>query len=339
MSDTRPRLLLVDDDPINLRLLRHQLQNDYRLAFAKSGARALELAQQHVPDLVLLDVTMPGLGGYDTCKALKAQTETASVPVLFVTAPGETADEAAGFAAGGVDFIARPCAASLMRSRILTHLSLRRVDELRSTHRQVVQCLGLAAEYKDNESGLHVIRMSHYARILGEALEWSAAEVEDLFSAAPLHDVGKIGIPDAILQKPAALSAEEITVMQQHAEIGARIIGQHHHGMLAMAARIALSHHEKWNGTGYPLRLKGEAIPIEARIVALADVFDALTSDRPYKKAWAVDDAVAFVKREAGAHFDPGLVSLFVQHLPKILDVKAHWADEPSGAKGPIKTP
>lgn len=327
-ADNRPRLLLVDDDPIHLMQMRHQLAADYRLTFAKGGAQAVALARQFTPDLVLLDAGLSPLSGYDTCRALKALPGLSRVPVILVTESGEPSDEALGFAAGAVDFIARPYPSALMRSRISTHLSLRRVDELRSTHRQVVQCLGLAAEYKDNESGLHVIRMSHYARILGEALEWSASDVEDLFSAAPLHDVGKIGIPDAILQKPGVLSADEITVMRQHAEIGARIIGQHEHGMLAMAARIALSHHEKWNGTGYPLRLAGESIPIEARIVAVADVFDALTSDRPYKKAWSVGDAVAFLQREAGIHFDPALVKLFVQHLPEILEVKARWADD-----------
>ena len=183
--------------------------------------------------------------------------------------PG-TAGAATGFAAGAVDFINRPFAASVVRSRIVTHLALVRADKLRLVHQQVVRCLGIAAEYKDNESGLHIIRVSQYARPLAEALGWSDERVEDLMSAVPLHDVGKIGIPDVILQKPGRLSADEMAVMQQHAEIGARIIGQHQDGMLAMAARIALSHHEKWNGSGYPQGLAGDDIPIPARLMALA---------------------------------------------------------------------
>ena len=326
--DNRPRLLLVDDEPINLMLLRHLLQQDYRLAFAKDGARALELARQQPPDLILLDVIMPGMSGYDTCRALKAQPETARVPVIFITSADAPSDEAPGFAAGAVDFINRPFAASVVRSRIVTHLALVRADKLRLVHQQVVRCLGIAAEYKDNESGLHIIRVSQYARLLAEALGWSDERVEDLMSAVPLHDVGKIGIPDVILQKPGRLSADEMAVMQQHAEIGARIIGQHQDGMLAMAARIALSHHEKWDGTGYPLRLRGEAIPIEARIVAVCDVFDALTSDRPYKRAWSVDDALAFLQREAGAHFDPALVPLFVQRADEVRKVYRRWSED-----------
>lgn len=329
-ADNRPRLLLVDDEPINLMLLRHLLQQDYRLAFAKDGTRALELARQQPPDLILLDVIMPGMSGYDTCRALKAQPETARVPVIFITSADDPSDEATGFAAGAVDFVNRPFAASVVRSRIVTHLALVRADKLRLVHQQVVRCLGIAAEYKDNESGLHIIRVTQYARILAEAVGWSPDQVEDLMSAVPLHDVGKIGIPDVILQKPGRLSADEMAVMQQHAEIGVRIIGQHPDGMLAMAARIALSHHEKWDGTGYPLRLKAEAIPIEARIVAVCDVFDALTSDRPYKRAWTIDDALAFLQREAGSHFDPTLTAAFIRSADHIRKVYERWCEDVS---------
>jgi putative two-component system response regulator len=187
--------------------------------------------------------------------------------------------------------------------------------------------LGAAAEFKDNETGLHVVRMSHYSRLIGEALGMPKVQLEDLFSAAPMHDVGKIGIPDAILRKPGRLDEDELLVMRQHPEIGARIIGQHKDGMLAMAHRIALYHHEKWDGSGYPFGLAGEAIPLEARIVAIADVFDALTSVRPYKRAWSFDDAIAFLCEQAGKHFDPALIKVFEGLLPQVQAVAAEFGE------------
>lgn len=201
------------------------------------------------------------------------------------------------------------------------------MDELKRTRLEIVQRLGLAAEYKDNETGLHVIRMSHYSRILARALGWSEADCDDLLNAAPMHDVGKIGIPDAVLRKPGKLDADEWAVMRQHVSIGANIIGEHPSGLLRMAQRIALTHHEKWDGSGYPNGLAGEGIPIEGRIVAIADVFDALTSERPYKQAWPVEEAVAFLREQSGQHFDPDLVELFIQQLPAVLEVKARWAE------------
>jgi len=203
-----------------------------------------------------------------------------------------------------------------------------RADELRETRLQIVQRLGLAAEYKDNETGLHVIRMSHYAKLLALAAGLHEAEAEDLLHAAPMHDVGKIGIPDRILQKPGKLDADEWAVMQTHATIGGDIIGEHQHGMLAMARTIALTHHEKWDGSGYPCGLAGQAIPLVGRIVAVADVFDALTSARPYKTAWSVEQAVAFLREQRGRHFDPELVDLFLEQLPAVCAIKDRWAEE-----------
>jgi len=196
------------------------------------------------------------------------------------------------------------------------------------TRLQIVQRLGLAAEYKDNETGMHVIRMSHYARLLGIAAGMSDAQADDLLHAAPMHDVGKIGIPDRILQKPGPLDKDEWAIMQSHATIGADIIGEHASGMLKVARDIALSHHEKWDGSGYPGGIAGEAIPLEGRICAIADVFDALTSERPYKKAWTVPDAVAFMQKQKGQHFDPRLVDLFIELLPEICAIKEKWAEE-----------
>lgn len=254
------------------------------------------------------------------------------IPVIFVTALADVADEARGFALGAVDYITKPVSPPIVKARVRTHLSLVRVEELLQSRLQIVQRLGLAAEYKDNETGLHVIRMSHYAQILARAAGFSEARAEQLLHAAPMHDVGKIGIPDAILRKPGKLDAAEWQVMQQHAEIGARIIGEHATGLLRMAHDIALSHHEKWDGSGYPHGLQGEAIPIEGRIVAIADVFDALTSERPYKKAWTVEAAIELLRAESGRHFDAHLVELFIAELPQILQIKARWAEEQGAA-------
>lgn len=326
--DTRQLLLLVDDEATNLQVLRHILQEDYRLLFAKDGAKALEMAERERPDLILLDVMMPGMTGYEVCQALKQQPELESIPVIFVTALADVDDETRGFSVGAVDYITKPVSPPVVRARVRTHLSLVRMDELRQSRLQIVQRLGMAAEYKDNETGLHVIRMSHFSKVLALAAGLSEAAAEELLNAAPMHDVGKIGIPDAVLRKPGKLDEQEWAVMRQHVEIGAKIIGEHSSGLLRTAQRIALTHHEKWDGSGYPNGLSGEDIPLEGRIVAIADVFDALTSVRPYKAAWSVEDAVALLHRESGRHFDPRLVELFVQQLPAILEIRARWAEQ-----------
>ena len=327
-ADARPLLLLVDDEATNLQVLRHILQEDYRLLFAKDGAKALEMAERERPDLILLDVMMPGMTGYEVCQALKVQAHLEAIPVIFVTALADVEDEAHGFAVGAVDYITKPVSPPIVRARVRTHLSLVRMDELRQTRLQIVQRLGMAAEYKDNETGLHVIRMSHFSKVLALAAGFSEAAAEELLNAAPMHDVGKIGIPDAVLRKPGKLDEQEWAVMRQHVEIGAQIIGEHASGLLRTAQRIALSHHEKWDGSGYPNGLSGEDIPLEGRIVAIADVFDALTSVRPYKAAWSVEDAVELLNRERGRHFDPHLVELFIQQLPAILEIKERWAEQ-----------
>jgi putative two-component system response regulator len=326
-TDKQKTILLVDDEPLNLRLLQQLLQGEYRLLVAKDGQRAIELAGKEVPDLILLDVMMPGMTGYEACKILKQQAATARIPVIFVTALNEEADEATGFAVGAVDYITKPYGASVVRARVRNHLSLVRAEDLLATRQQVVHCLGKAAEYKDNETGLHVIRMSHYSRLLAETVGYEGDELEDLFSAAPMHDVGKIGIPDAILRKPGRLTPEELEVMRKHPEIGAMIIGENQTGMLALAYNIALCHHEKWDGSGYPRGLKARDIPLEARIVAIADVYDALTTIRPYKRAWSVEEAVAHLREQAGSHFDPQLVENFLTRLPEVLEVAQRWGE------------
>jgi len=326
--DTRPRLLLVDDEPANLQVLRQVLHEDYRLLFARDGYKALELARAEAPQLILLDVMMPGLSGLDVCRTLKAQEATAGIPVIFVTALADVQDETQGFEAGGVDYIGKPISPAIVRARVRTHLKLVRAEVLRQTRQQIVLTLGRASEYKDNETGWHVLRMSHYSRILALAAGFDEGEAEDLMHAAPMHDVGKIGIPDAVLQKAGPLDEREWDIMRRHPLIGAEILGQHQSGLLSMARRIALAHHEKWDGSGYPEGLAGEAIPIEARIVAIADVFDALTSVRPYKEAWSVERATEHVREQAGKHFDPQLVALFLQELPKIVEVRERFLEE-----------
>ena len=325
--DQRPRLLLVDDEPTNLQVLRHVLQADYRLLFATDGARALQVAREQQPQLILLDIMMPGMDGYAVCRALKADPATAGIPVIFITALNDSQDETAGFDVGAVDYLTKPVSPPVVRARVRTHLSLVRMDELRETRLQIVQRLGRAAEYKDNETGMHVIRMSHFSQLLALAAGCSPAWAEDLLNAAAMHDVGKIGIRDAVLRKPGPLDADEWATMRRHPEIGAEIMGEHPSGVLQLAREIALAHHEKWDGSGYPRGLAGEAIPLSARIVAIADVFDALTTRRPYKEPWPVQDALDHIAAQAGKHFDPALVALFAPLLPQLLEIRARWAE------------
>ncbi len=325
--DQRPLVLVVDDESANLQLMRKLLDQDYRLLFAKDGPRALDLARDEQPNLILLDVMMPDMSGHEACRRLKADPVTASIPIIFVTALTDAIDEVTGFEAGAVDYINKPVSAPILRARVKTHLSLVHLDELRESRLNIVQRLGRAAEYKDTETGYHVVRMSHYAAILARAIGRPESWVDDMLAAAPMHDIGKIGIPDHILTKPAKLTPEEWEVMKTHPLIGAEIIGEHSDSMLRMAYQAALTHHEKWDGSGYPRGLAGESIPIEGRVVAVADVFDALTSVRPYKRPWSNEEATDLIKSEAGRHFDPTVVEAFLRSLPDLLAVQKRYAD------------
>lgn len=322
-----PTILLVDDEPVNLRVLRQLLNSDYELIFAKNGEEAIRLANENKPDLILLDIMMPGMTGFDVCRALKEAEDTRHIPVVFITALSDEHDEAQGFNVGAVDYITKPISPSVVKARVKTHLSLVKSDELKRTRLQVVQRLGRAAEYKDNETGMHVLRMSHYSRILALAYGFSEEQADILLHAAPMHDIGKIGIPDSIMLKPGKLTDEEFAVMKNHPNIGAEIIGECDSDLLMIAKSVALTHHEKWDGTGYPNGLAGEAIPIEGRIVAVADVFDALTSKRPYKTAWTVEETVDFMKSQQGKQFDPKLISLLEQNLDEFLKIKQRWQE------------
>ncbi len=337
----RQSILVVDDVAENLMVLDEILRPHFRVRAARKGERALEMVLgDDVPDMILLDVMMPGMDGFEVCRRLKGDPRTRNIPVIFVTASGEVADEARGFEVGGVDYISKPVSPPIVLARVRTHLALydrnrelerrvrSRTTQLVETRLEIIRRLGRAAEYKDNQTGLHVIRMSHYCRLIGEAVGMPEDQAEILLNAAPMHDVGKIGIPDRILQKPGRLTDEEWELMKRHPSMGAEIIGRHDSDVLTMARVIALTHHERWNGSGYPEGLSGEEIPFVGRVVAVADVFDALTSERPYKEAWSVDDAVDFLTKEAGVLFDPSLVAGLRAALPEIVAHQQRYADD-----------
>lgn len=347
MSLTQPSVLVVDDTAQNLNVASRILREHYRALVALDGNKALEIARsEDAPDLILLDVMMPGLNGYEVCRQLKADEKTRDIPVIFLTALDEATSEAAGFEVGAVDYITKPISPATMLARVRTHLQLRahekhlkemvsqrthaleeRTRELEETRLEVIRRLGRAAEYKDDATGLHVIRMSQYAKLLALSAGFSEDRAELLFNAAPMHDIGKIGIPDHILQKPSALTVEEWDIMRQHPAIGAGIIGKQENELLQAARVVALTHHEKWNGSGYPRNRVGKDIPIEGRIVAVADVFDALTSKRPYKEAWPIEQALDFLRKESGSHFDPDLIPRFLELVPEVTRVKNEYSD------------
>ena len=323
-----PRILLVDDEPTNLKVLKQVLQAaKYRLSFARSGQDALKLVEKEHVDLILLDIMMPEMTGLEVCKRLKQNPATADIPVIFVTALKDSIDEEKGFEIGAVDYIVKPIVPSIVLARVKTHLSLIKADELLTTHIDLIHRLGRAAEYKDNETGMHVQRMSRFAKIIASAYGFCEESAEDLMMAAPMHDIGKIGIADNILLKPGKLTEEEYEIMKTHAQIGGEILSNPSSHLIKLAHSVAMTHHEKWDGTGYPNGLSGEEIPIEGRIVALVDVFDALTSERPYKRAWSTEDAINYIMAQSGKHFDPALPPLLQQELPKLLAVQAQFAE------------
>ena len=334
MTAVKATVLVVDDMPENIDVLVGTLKQDYNVKAAINGEMVLKIVRASPPDIILLDIMMPGIDGYEVCRRLKADHTTRHIPIIFITAKIGLDDELKGLELGAVDYITKPISPPIVKARVKTHLALydqnkeldRKVriqtKQLHETRLQIIQRLGRAAEYKDNETGLHVIRMSYYARILGLAVGMSEEDADMLMNAAPMHDIGKIGVPDNILKKPGKLDPGEFKIMETHCEIGAKIIGDDDSELLQLAKIVALTHHEKWNGKGYPNRLSGEDIPRVGRIVAIADVFDALTSKRPYKEAWPVDDAISWIQNSAGKHFDPQLVPIFVNALPEILEVK-----------------
>jgi len=268
----RPTVLVVDDTPENIHVLSGVLQDEYSVRVATSGERALTAARTDPqPDLILLDVKMPVMDGYEVCRRLKNDYQTQRIPVIFVTGMGEAEDEARGFELGAVDYIVKPVSPAIVRARVRTHIQLydqkrhllelvqQRTRELEDTRLQIIRRLGRAAEFKDDETGYHVIRMSHYCRMMALAVGMPDYRAEILFNAAPMHDVGKIGVPDSILEKAGPLTPDEWSIVKRHPVIGAGIIGRHNNELLEMARVIALTHHERWDGSGYPRALRGES--------------------------------------------------------------------------------
>jgi len=340
MDQSLPIVLIVDDSPESIDVLRGVLGAEYRVCVAINGIKALDVAPSVNPDVILLDVMMPGMDGYETCKRLKAIASIAQTPIIFVTTLGETDSQLKGLELGAVDYITKPFAASLVKSRVRTHVSLYRhctqlqnmvqlrTAELLDTRLEIIRRLGRAAEYRDNETGMHVMRMSHITRLLAIAHGVEQTRAEILFQASPMHDVGKIGTPDHILLKRGKLDEEEWTIIKRHTTIGAEIIGDHPSDLMATARLVALRHHERWDGSGYPGGLRGEEIPLEARIVAIADVFDALLSVRPYKPAWPIEQTLQYITDNSGSHFDPRLIESFLRILPQCLAVRDQYRDD-----------
>lgn len=330
----RNKILAVDDEQHNLMLINDILCNSYQVVLAHDGMEAVEVAVREKPDLILMDITMPRMNGIQACEVLKSKPETSDIPVIFLTALGGMADESRGFDAGAVDYIHKPISAAIVLRRIKTHLSLVKAEKLDSLARESIHMLGEAGHYNDTDTGVHIWRMASFSSAIARAAGWGEGESSNLELAAPMHDTGKIGIPDSILKAERKLTPDEWDIMKQHSQIGHDILIRSHHPVFQMAAVVALYHHEKWDGSGYPNGVSGEQIPQSARIVAIADVFDALTMKRPYKEAWPVDKAVDLIRRDAGSHFDPLIVECFLDNLLEIIEIKRHWDSKEEHADG-----
>ena len=342
------RILIVDDEPVNVKLLERTLAKAgySHIETLEEAAQVLPQVLQSPPDLILLDINMPVMDGFDVLQALKQKLGTLP-PVLMLTAQASQEFRTQALELGAKDYVTKPFERRELLHRVsnllegtlyrkgLERLNERleqrvaeRTQQLQQTRLQVVRRLGRAAEYRDNETGLHIVRMSKISRLLGQAMGMDDYSCDLLLNASPMHDIGKIGIPDQILLKPGKFTPDEWEIMKQHAQIGADILqpgdtpNDEESDLLTMAREIALTHHEKWDGSGYPNGLKGEAIPLVGRICALADVFDALTSARPYKKAWPVEDALQLIRENRGSHFDPAVVDAFMDNLDAVLTIR-----------------
>lgn len=365
MADSRPVILVVDDTPDNLAMVSKLLKNSYKVKVATNGQKALDIAKESPPDLILLDVMMPIMDGYETCRRIKQDEDLKDIPVIFLTARSETEDENKGFQLGAVDYIIKPISAPILMSRVKTHLSLkqsndflrdqneflekevtRRTREISLIQEASIMSMAALAEIRDTDTGNHIQRTKLYIKELATALAKQAKHKEFLsqknidliVASAPLHDIGKVGIPDHILLKPGKLTPEEYGIMKTHTNLGKEAIERAEQVMgtpesfLLFAKEIIYSHHEKWNGTGYPEELSGENIPLSARLMAVADVYDALTSKRVYKEAFTHSMAVELILKESGVHFDPDVVSAFGEVQSKFNDIAERYK-EPSPAR------
>jgi putative two-component system response regulator len=347
-------VLVVDDSEANLKLLTMALDGAADIMVASNGREALEAVAMERPDLIVLDIRMPEMDGYQVCTALKRDPHTRDIPVIFVSGLSDIDDKARGFALGAVDFIGKPFDIAEVRMRVTTQLHLKQamaalsrsnedlelrvrqrtsdlqqaLDRYRKSSIDTIFRLSKAAEYKDDDTGAHVIRMAYFSRIIARTMGLPGEMVDGLFYAAPMHDVGKIGIPDRILGKKGKLDEEEWRVMKLHPIIGSRILEKGDSELIALAEIIAISHHEKWDGSGYPYRLGGADIPLVGRIVAVADVFDAVTSQRPYKEAMSLQDALKIIEEGRGKHFDPAVVEAFFAAMDEIITIKKSYSDQ-----------
>lgn len=332
------RVLIVDDTPENIHILVEILKGIYDIQVALTGERALQLANgDPAPDIILLDIMMPGMDGYEVCRRLKENRHTRGIPVVFITAMNMEENEARGLEIGAVDYITKPFRARLVQSRLHNHLELKcyqdklkallrnRTKELELTQDATIESLGMLAESRDPETGFHIRRTSKYVRVLSAELQkqrrfsglLTDSLVDKICKSAPLHDIGKVGIPDSILLKPGKLTEEEFAEMKKHTGYGREAIEKStqklgSNSFLEIAKEIIYSHHEKWDGTGYPEGLKGHEIPVSGRIMAVADVYDALTSARVYREALPHEQAVEIMLAGKNKHFDPDILDAFL---------------------------
>jgi putative two-component system response regulator len=332
-------VLIVDDAVENIDVLKGVLKDDYNIKVATNGQTALKVAEKTIPDIILLDIMMPEMDGYEVCSLLKKNPITGQIPIIFITAKDRENDEVKGFEVGAADYINKPIRPTVTKARIRTHIALsdqkralglqvqEQTREITRTRLEIIKKLGRAAEYKDNETGLHIERISKYAYYIAKALGLEDRQADLILQASPMHDIGKIGIPDEILKKPGKLDPEEWAFVVKHPEIGADILGDSEVPLLQSARIIALQHHERWDGAGYPGNLFGEQIHLFARITAVADVFDALTSKRPYKSEWPVEQAIDYLHEQRNRHFDQRIVEVFLRVLPILLEVKKQFAE------------
>ncbi len=336
----RHTVLIVDDMVENIDILKNMLTDLYDIKIAVNGKMALKVAELMKPDIILLDIMMPDLNGYEVCKRLKANPITHNIPIIFVTSKDHEIDEVKGFEVGAVDYVTKPISPLTVKARLRTQLALKdqsfelerqvrfKTKEINDTRYEIVKRLGRAVEQKDGETGRHVERMSQYMLLIAASYGLEENDMELLKMVAPMHDVGKIGIPESILCKKGPLTGEEFDIIKTHCDIGGSILSDSDTTLIETSRIIALQHHEKWNGKGYPIGLSGESIHCYARIAAAADVFDALTSKRPYKEAWDVNRAIALMQTESGEHFDPKVIDAFMNVIDDIIKVYEHTGDE-----------
>jgi len=337
------KILIVDDNPTNVLLLKRlieRMEDGGEPVCFTDSLQALSWCDDGSPDLLLIDYMMPGLDGMGFIKKFRLLPGCKDIPVVMITADSNRDIRYEALESGANDFLNKPVDKTEFLARTRSMLKLRKnqiqlanraqwlasevhkaTESLRQQEREALVILSKAAEYRDPETGAHIMRMSHYSKLIARQLGLSEAEQNLLFEASPMHDVGKVGTPDNILLKPGRLDVDEFSIMKQHANYGYEILNQGSSHLLKVAAEIAITHHEKYNGKGYPYGLKGEDIPLRGRIVAVADVFDALTSERPYKKAWPVEKAVNLLKEESGEHFDPVCVDAFLAVLDDALEI------------------